>query len=148
MRTFLAPFCVMSMLVLAGCGTPLEQRLDAPAIRVVALAAAENKYALEVRVVNANAVPLVVNRSTHTVYFGDQRIGRVEDREPIGVPPLGAAPHTVALTGAAAAGARAWLAQHPGEVSVTIESTLEVAIGADNDTVNLTAAGRGVVKAL
>jgi hypothetical protein len=146
MRTFASLLCLSWLVMLAGCGTPPEQRLDAPAMRVAGLTAAGDGYALVLRVVNTNTVPLVVTKSTHTLYLGDQRIARVDDPSPIGVPPLGSVDHTVTVAGKSAAEVRAWLAGHPGDAQVAIESALTLAIGTE-DTLTLKTTGRGTVKA-
>lgn len=147
MRTFVSLLGLSLLLILTGCSTPPEQRLDAPAIQVTALTTTADNYTLTLRLVNSNTVPMVVAGSTHTLYLGEQKIGRIEDREPIGVPPLGEVTHTVKLPAKVAPDVRAWLAGHPGNVRIATESTLEITVGTDNDTIKLTSAGRGTVKA-
>jgi LEA14-like dessication related protein len=147
MRTLVSLLSLSLLLVLAGCGTPPEQRLDAPAIQVTALTSAADSYVVTLRLVNPNTVPMVVASSTHMLYLGEQKIGRIDDREPIGVPPLGEVTHTVKLPSKLSTVARAWLASHSGDVRVVTESTLEITVGTDNDTLTLKSAGRGVVKA-
>jgi LEA14-like dessication related protein len=146
MRSLLSCLCLTWLLVLAGCGTPPARRLDSPAVQVTGLATAADRYELTLRLVNTNTVPLVVSRSSHTLYLGETRIGRVDDREPIGVPALGGVEHIVKLPAALAAQVREWLAAHPGNVRVLIESALEIALE-DDDTVTLKSTGRGLVKA-
>jgi LEA14-like dessication related protein len=146
MRFLLSCLCLSFVLILAGCGTPADRRLDAPVIEITGLTAGGDGYALALRLINSNTVPLVVRHSTHTLYLGDKRIGRIEDREPIGVPPLGAASHTVALPKALAADVRFWLTNHAGEVHASMDSSLEIVIGED-DSMILKSTGRGTVKA-
>jgi len=146
MRSLVSLLGLSLLLVLAGCGTPPEQRLEAPVIQVTGLTAAADSYAVTLRLVNANTVPMVVAGSTHTLYLGEQKIGRVDDREPIGVPPLGEVAHTVNLPAKLAPDVRAWLASHPGTIRIATESTLEITVGTDNDTIKLTSTGRGTVK--
>jgi hypothetical protein len=146
MRHLLTLLCLSTLVVLAGCSTAPERRLDPPGIEIKELSAAGENYVLSLRVVNSNAVPLVVTRSTHTLFLGSHRVGRLDDREPIGLPPLSGIEHRVTLTAASAAGVRAWLANHPGEVRAIVESTWVVAVGSD-DTLTLTSAARGTLKA-
>jgi LEA14-like dessication related protein len=145
MRSLLSFLCVSLSLVLAGCGTPPERRLDAPGVQVTKLTATGDTYALELRFLNANTVPLVIEKSTHTFYLADTRIGRLDDRQPIGVPPLGTVLHKITLTPAQAAEVRAYAAKTGGETRVSVESALEL-VTADDDTLTLKTIGRGSIK--
>ncbi len=148
MRSLFSFICLPLVLVLAGCSTPPEKRLDPPVVQVTGLTAAGETYALTLRFANANTAPLVASKSTHTLYLGDERISRINDREPIGIPPLGQIAHTVKLPAEAAAEVRAWLAKNPGPIRASVESTLEVTVGYDgSDTLKLTGTGRGTLKA-
>jgi hypothetical protein len=142
MRSLFVLLCVGFTFVLSGCGTPPERRLEAPAVRIIAVDAAT----LSLRILNANTVPLVIHRSTHTLYLGDERIGRIEDRTPIGVPPLGSAPHAVTLPASLGDKIRVRLASSPGEFRASVESSFELIVGTD-DTLTLKSVGDGLVKA-
>lgn len=142
MRSLFAFACLSMSLILAGCGTPPERRLESPALRVTGLEAG----VLKVSILNPNAVPLVINRATYHLSLGDERIGRIDDRTPLGVPSLAALPCTVTLPAAVSEKVRAYFAKHPGEVRVFLDGTLEVAVGSD-DTITLKAGGSGSVKA-
>ena len=107
MRSLLSFACLAFALVLAGCSTPPEQRLDSPGLAVASLTASDDSTTLTLRFTNSNTVPLVVTRSTHTLYLGGKRIGRIDDREPIGIPAVGGIAHTVTLPKALAAAVRA-----------------------------------------
>lgn len=145
MRYLFSCLCVSLIALLAGCGTAPERRLDTPTLRVADLDTTENSYALTIRLINTNTVPLVVKSSRHVVYFGDQKIGRVDDSQPIGVPPMGGVDHHFTLPRDLADEAKAWLDAHPGDVAIMIESALEIAIGED-DEMTLKTAGRGTIK--
>lgn len=149
MRFLLSCFCLpLCLILLAGCGTSPERRLEAPIVEVTDLTAKKKgDYVLTVRITNSNTVPLVIERSTHTIYLGGQHIARIEDRKPIGVPPLGSVPHNIKLSDKVAADVRAWLDKHPGQTAVSVESGFYVVVGSDNDTVLLKSAGRGSVSA-
>src|SRR3954468_143478 len=95
MRSLFSLLCFPLLLIVAGCGTAPERRLDAPAMQVTGLTSSGGGYVLALRLINPNPAPLVVTRSTHTLSLGDQRIGRFDDREPIGIPPLGSESHSV-----------------------------------------------------
>jgi len=142
MRSLFVLLCVGVSFVLSGCGTAPERRLDAPAVRISALDAGT----LSLRIVNANTVPLVINRSTHTLYLGDERIGRIDDRTPVGVPPLGSVTHAIALPASVGDQVRARLASSTGELRASVESSFELTVAAD-DTLTLKAVGGGLVKA-
>lgn len=146
MRSLIFLACLSLSLVLAGCGTPPEERLEAPALQVKSLAATGSGYALELQFINPNTVPLVIGRSTHTVSLGDTRIGRIDDTDPIGVPPLGGVNHIVAITGKSAAEVRAWLASKTAKIPVHVESALTVSVR-DNDKITLKTSGGGSIKA-
>lgn len=147
MRSLFSLLCLPLILVIAGCGTSPERRLDAPTVQPTGLAAAGDTYVLTLRLANANTVPLVVNRATHTLYLGEQSLGRIDDREPVGLPPLGEVSHAVKLTATSAAEARAWLAKHPGDIRISVQSSFKVAIGYDDDVLTLSSTGTGSVKA-
>lgn len=145
MRSLLSLTCLSLLaLILSGCGTPPERRLESPALRVKSLTPTADTYALQLEFINPNTAPLVVSRSTHTLYLGDTQIGRLDDRTPIGIPPLGGVPHSATLTPKLAAELRDYLAKHPGQLRASVESSLEVAVG-DNDTITLKTAGTGLV---
>ncbi len=141
MRSFFVLLCVGLSFFLSGCGTTPERRLEAPAVRITALDAGT----LSLRILNANTVSLVINRSTHTLYLGDERIGRIEDRTAVGVPPLGSAPHAITLPADLGDKVRARLASSTGELRASVESSFELTVGAD-DTLTLKALGGGLVK--
>ncbi len=142
MRSPLLFLGLVLSLGLAGCSTPPEARLERPALRVVSLDAGDGKLAL--RYINPNNVPLVVNNSTHVLSLDGQHIGRIKEKEPIGMPPIGEIVHTVALPPEIAKGARDYLAAHPGRVRATVESKLEVLLY-DDETVTLKSSGGGTV---
>jgi LEA14-like dessication related protein len=144
MRSLISLLCLSWLLAFTGCGTPPERRLDPPAIQITEVTASQDTYKVTLRVSNANTVPLVVNSSTHTLRLGQDRIGRIDDREPIGLPPLGAVPHTFTLTTTQADEVRAYLAAHPGEVRATVESAFEVLL-TDDQTITLKSTGGGAV---
>ncbi len=147
MRSLLSLLCLPLLLVFAGCSTPPNQRLDSPAIQVTGLTTAGDGYILALRLINPNTVPMVVSHSTHTLYLGEKRIGRIADAEPIGLPPLGGVPHTVTLPAAPAAEVRAWFSKNPGDVRATVESALVIVIGHEDDDITLKSRGAGNVKA-
>ncbi|HEY9248375.1 MAG TPA: LEA type 2 family protein [Rariglobus sp.] len=146
MRFLLSFACLCLCLVVAGCGTPPERRLESPALQVTGLTVSGDTCTLTLRLLNPNTAPLVVSRSTHTVHLGDTRLGRIDDREPIGLPPTGAVTHAVKLPAALTREARAYFSKHPGDVRVSVETSLQLLIGNDDD-LTLKTAGSGVVKA-
>lgn len=146
MRSLLSFACLALSLVLAGCSTPPEERLDSPGLAVTGLTASNDTATLTLRFTNANTVPLVVTRSTHTLYLGDKRIGRIDDREPIGIPAIGGITHPVKLSKALADGVRAFFARNPGQVRATVQTELELALNGD-DTLTLKSSGSGLVTA-
>lgn len=144
--SFVRLFVPLALALLAGCGTSPERRLDAPATTITGLRTTKKDGRhLVVRLTNTNTVPLVIKRSTHQLHLGAQKLARFEDREPIGVPPLGAVTHTIKLPSEVAANVRAWLDAHPGGTSVTLESAFEVIVGTEDDTVTLKSTGRGTL---
>jgi hypothetical protein len=134
--------CLAFTLLFAGCGTSPERRLDAPSVSISGL----NSSTLSLQLANPNTAALVVNRSTHTLYIGDERIGRIDDRTAVGVPPLGSAPHIITLPSDLGEKVGARLAAATGEVRASVESSFELAVGID-DTLTLKTVGSGVVKA-
>lgn len=132
--------CLSFSLFLAGCGTPPERRLEPLAVPVASL----DGGALTLRFVNPNTVPVIVNRASHTLYLGDDRMGRVDDRSVVGVPPTASVPQTVPLPAAVAEKVQAYFASHPGQVRATVDSTLEIAVSGD-DTLKMHARGSGSV---
>lgn len=144
MRSLLSFACIAFSLVLAGCSTPPDQRLESPALVVTGLASTDNSATLTLRFVNPNTAPLVVTQSTHTLYLGSQRIGRIDDREPIGIPAMNAVAHSVTLPAALAKDVRAFLSKNPGEVRATVTTELELAIPGD-ETLTLKCSGGGLV---
>ncbi|CAM2976685.1 hypothetical protein [Rariglobus hedericola] len=145
MRSLLSLLCVSLSLVLAGCGTPPERRLDSPGVQITRLTATGDSPALELRFINPNTVPLVIEKSTHTLSLGNTRIGRITDRQPIGVPPLRSVLHKVTLTPEMAAEVRDYAAKNPGEIQASVECVLELTTS-DNDTITLKATGSSAVK--
>lgn len=143
MRFLLSFVCLPALLVLAGCGTPAYRRLDAPVLQVVSVAPAEGTLTL--RFVNANTVPMVVNRSTHTLHLDDVRLGRVDDPDPIGIPALGSASHVVRLPASLAGELGNRLAGAAGGALLHVETALQVAVPGD-DTITLKTRGSGPVR--
>ncbi|MFA6962884.1 MAG: LEA type 2 family protein [Opitutaceae bacterium] len=146
MRSLLLFIGLSLSLVLAGCGTAPERRLDSPAVQVNELSPSGETYTLSLRFVNPNTVPLVVSSSTHNLYLGETRIASIKDRDPIGIPQLGGVNHTVKLSSALAKTVRSYLAKHPDEDRASVECSLEVSVSGD-DTVTLKTSGGGSVKA-
>lgn len=146
MRSLLSFACLALSLVLAGCSTPPEQRLESPGLTVTGLTASSDPSTLTLRFTNPNTVPLVVTSSTHTLYLAGKRIGSIDDREPIGIPAAGSVAHTVTLPKALAAKVGAFLAKNPGEVRVGVETELSLVLSND-DTLTLKTSGGGFVKA-
>lgn len=142
MRSLLVLLGLSLSLMMAGCGTPPERRLESPALRVTGLEAG----VLKLSILNPNAVPLVVNRATYQLSLGDERISRIDDRTPVGVPALASLPASVPLPAPLAEKVRAYFSKNPGEVRASVEGSLEIAVGSD-DTVTLKAFGGGTVKA-
>jgi LEA14-like dessication related protein len=149
MRSLFSLICMSLVVVLAGCSTPPEKLLAPPVVQVTGLSIAADTYLLTLRLANANTVPLVAKKSTHTLVLGDQRISRIDDKEPIGIPPLGQIFHTIKLPAAQASEVRAWLAKNPGDIRASVETVLTITIGYvdSDDTVKLTGTGRGTLKA-
>lgn len=144
MRSLFSLLCLPLLLVFTGCSTPPDRLLEAPVIQVTTITAVDDTYELALRLGNANTVPLVVSSSTHTLYLGEQRMGHIEDRKPIGLPPLDSVSHTVLLSGPVAEDVRAYLSNHPGEVSAAVESTFEIVLSGE-ETMTLKSTGRGTV---
>jgi hypothetical protein len=147
MRRLLSLLCLPLFLVLAGCSTPAERRLDPPGIQITGLGSTVESATLALRLTNPNTAPLVTSHSTHTLLLGGKRVARIEDAEPIGIPPLGEVTHAVKLPAAAVADMRAWFAKNPGDTRATVESTFVVVVGVDDDTITLKNTGGGTVKA-
>jgi len=147
MRSLLSFACLaLFSLVLAGCSTPPERRLESPGLAVTGLTFSGDTATLALRFTNPNTAPLVVTSSTHTLYLGDKRIGGLDDGEPIGIPPMGSVTHTITLPKAMAAKAGALLARNPGEVRANVETELKLVLGTE-DTLTLKSSGGGLVKA-
>lgn len=146
MRSLLFILGVSFSLFLAGCSTPPERRLDAPALAVTRLTVLADSATIDLRFTNPNTVPLVIDHSEHTLYLGNASIGRIDDKQPIGLPPLGGLTHTVTLNSALAGKVRAYLAQNPGEVRAYVGSSLELTTS-DENTLSLKSSGTGIVRA-
>lgn len=149
MRFFLALLCLpLAFVTMTGCATAPERRLASPIVEITGLATPASQagaYVLTVRLTNPNTVPLVVNRATHTLHFGSERLGRIDDRAPVGVPPLGNVTHTLPLSADLASAIRAHFEKTPAPASATLESTFEVLIGTDNDTMTLKTTTQGTL---
>ncbi len=145
MRNPLVFLGVSVSLFLAGCSTPPEERLEAPAAKVEGLSVSADSSILTLRFINPNIVPLVVNSSAHTLSLDNKYIGVIDDATPIGLPPQGQEVHSVKLPPKISQAAQAYLRDHPGSVRVTVKSGLSVATTAD-DTVTLTSLGSGLIK--
>jgi LEA14-like dessication related protein len=143
-----SPFLLLGLavsLILAGCGTPPEKRLDPPGLSVAGIKTTDAGGILTMRFVNANTVPLAVERAVHTVYIGSDRIGRITDTEPFGIPPVGGVTHSVTLPADLAKDVAAYSATHPQATSLVVESVLTLAISGD-DTLTLKTSGAGSLK--
>lgn len=140
MSRLIAFACLSFSLFLAGCGTPPERRLEPLAVPVASI----NGGYLTLRFVNPNTVPVIVNRSSHTLYLGEDRMGRIDDRTVVGVPPTASVPQAVPLPAAMAEKVQTYLSAHPGQVRATVESSLEIAVSGD-DTLKMQARGSGVI---
>ena len=132
--------------MLAGCSTPPEERLDAPVARIERLSLTGTTGTLALVFSNSNAVPLVVNSSTHTLYLGEKNIGIIDDAEPIGLPSQGTVTHTVTIPAKVTQTAQSYLQQTPGATRAIVKSSLEVATTAD-DSITLKTIARGSVTA-
>jgi LEA14-like dessication related protein len=146
MRPILLSISVSFALLLTGCSTPPEERLDAPAARVVSLVVGNDTGVLTLSFANPNIVPLVIRSSTHTLTLGDKSMGVIDDAEAIGLPNSGRVDHTVKLPTKVAQAAQAYLSANPGEVRATVKSSLEHVTTGD-DTITLKCIGTGLVKA-
>ncbi len=147
MRSLFSALCLPLFVLLVGCSTPADRRLESPVIQISGLTATEtgdSGYDLVLRLVNPNTVSLVASRSTHTLYLGEKRLGRIDDQEPIGLPALGSVPHTVKVPAARAGEIRAYLADHPGNVRVSVHSALEIVLSGD-ETLILKSTGSDLV---
>jgi LEA14-like dessication related protein len=145
MRSLFLWFGLAASLMLAGCGTPPEHRLESPVMTVTGIKTNGATTVLTVRLVNANTVPLAVESGTYTVYIGSERIGRVSDKMPVGIPPQGGVNHSVILPASLAADISAYTAKHPEATSLEVESTLVIAIWG-SDTLTLKTSGAGSLK--
>lgn len=132
-------------LILAGCGTPPERRLEAPALSVGGLKADGPQTVLTLRYINTNTVPLAVESAKHTLYIGAERIGLIDDRVPVGIPATGGVTHSVTVPPALAQALSTHAAAHPAETRLTVETTLEIAISG-SDTMELQTRGAGSLK--
>jgi len=145
MRRFLFSLVGLSLVfALAGCGTPPDRRLESPGLNVTALTRSTDDYIVTLRYLNPNAVPLAVGSASHVLYLGEERIGKFDDKNSVGVPPLGVALHSVMLPRALSKDVRDYLAGHAGEVQVVVQSSLEIVISGD-DLLSLKASGSGKV---
>lgn len=131
MRFTFFSVCLVFSLFLAGCGTSPERRLAAPSVRVWSL----DSGTLALRIYNPNTAPLVVTRSSHVLYLAGERAGRIDDPRAIGVPPLAAVTHTIALPASVGAKVKDGLA-------ASVESSFTLAVGAD-DTMTLKTVATG-----
>ncbi len=147
MRSFLFILGVSLSLLLTSCSTPPEERLDAPAAKVVGLVVGNDTGVLTLSFANPNIVPLVIRSSTHTLFLGDKLIGVIDDAEAIGLPNSGIVVHAVKLPAKVAQAAQAYLVAHPGEVRAKVKSSLEHVTTGD-DTITLKCLSTGLVKAL
>ncbi|MET0262093.1 MAG: hypothetical protein ABW223_04295 [Rariglobus sp.] len=145
MRSLISLVCLSLSLIVAGCGTPPEKRLESPSIQITSLQPVGDGYALRLRFVNPNTAPLLVSQSTHALSLGNTHLGRFEDKEPVGVPPLAGASHVAVIKGKLANEIRNYLDKSSGEVTALVESSLTITVSGD-DTITLKANGRGLVK--
>ncbi len=145
MRNPLVFLGVSVSLFLAGCSTPPEERLEAPAAKVEDLSVSADASLLTLRFTNPNIVPLVVSSSTHKLSLDNNYIGVIDDADPIGLPPQGQVVHRVKLPPKVALAAQAYLRDHPGTVRASVKSGLNVATTND-DSVSLTSLGSGLIK--
>ena len=146
MRSLILLLGLSFSLMLAGCSTPPEERLEAPVSKVESLSVTGTTGTLALRFAHPNNVPLVISSSTHTLTLGEKSIGTIEDETPIGLPPMGNMAHTVTLPAKLAQAAQAYLLKNPGEVRATVKSSLEAVITGD-DTITLKSLGSGLVTA-
>jgi LEA14-like dessication related protein len=145
MRTTLVFLGLSLPLLLAGCSTPPEERLETPAARVEGLNVQSGASTLTLRLTNPNIVPLVINSSSHKLSLDNNPIGVIDEANPIGLPPGGQEVHSLKLPPKVAQAAQAYLRDHPGTVRITVKSGLSVATTAD-DSITLTSIGSGLIK--
>jgi LEA14-like dessication related protein len=145
MRSFLFVVGVSLSLILSGCGTPPDERLDAPVGKVAGLVVHNDTGVLTLRFSNSNIVPMVISSSSHSLSLGDKSIGTIDDAEAIGLPPLGYAVHTVKLPAKVAQAAQAYLIKNPGAVRVSVKSSLELVTTAD-EAITLKSFSTGLIR--
>jgi LEA14-like dessication related protein len=132
-------------LLLSGCGTPPEARLERPVLHVKGLKSEGGTGILTLRIDNLNAVPMVIKTSTYTLSLGNQNFGPIRDNEMIGLPPTASADRQVTLPSAIASKLSAYLTQHPELARASVRSEFEV-VTANDDTIKLHSAGSGLIK--
>lgn len=92
-RSFFPLFLGLLLAVLQGCATPLTN-FDAPAVDLVGLKpltsrGMEARFAVKLRVLNPNTLPLNVDGLHYQVYLRDERVLSGVSAEPVRIPGYG-----------------------------------------------------------
>ena len=87
-------------LLLAGCATP--PRATGVTVTIVGFRAAENspvqtRAIMTLRFTSENVNALGFTSSTHELYLADHFVGKVENKAPVGLPPMGGVNLDVAI---------------------------------------------------
>ncbi len=137
-RTLVFIAVTLGLLSLAGCSSP---RLDHIAVRIADIKPANGNLMLTLRFINTNNIPLIISSASHTLTLNGQRVGNLNEKEAVGVPPMGTATQDILLPAALAKTVRNLTAHDPGQTAFQLESSLQIAW--EEDTVTYKTASRG-----
>ena len=129
---------MVGLLSLAGCSSP---RLDHIAVRVEDIKPAGDNLVLTLRFINTNNIPLVISSASHTLTLNGQRVGSVNNKIAVGVPPLGTTTQDTQLSATLAKSIRTLTARDPSQTTYQLESSLQIAW--EDDTVTYKTGSRG-----
>ena len=137
-RTLALVTVTLGLLSLAGCSSP---RLDHIAVRVEAIKPEGANLVITLRFINTNNIPLVISGASHTLTLNGQRVGSINNKEAVGVPPMGTTTQDVQLPATLAKTTRKIAARDADQTTYQLESSLKIAW--DEDTVNYQTGSRG-----
>jgi|GEM_PF-2366594 len=113
---------VLGLLMLAGCSfTPKLERIG---VRVKEISPSDSTVTL--LFVNPNNVPLVVASTEHDLTLDGASMGVIENKKPLGIPPLSTIVESIPLSAAVAKKIARAASLHPGLAAYVIDSTLSL----------------------
>ncbi len=137
-RTLAFVAVTLGLLSLTGCSSP---RLDHIAVRIADIKTQNANLVLTLRFINTNNIPLVISSAGHTLTLNGQRVGNINDKEAMGVPPMGTATQDVLLPAALAKTVCNLTARDPSQTTYQLESSLQIVW--EEDTVTYKTGSRG-----